>query len=1066
MRINTYFLLLCLITGKASTCFSQTLPIKPARTISFTTDEGSYMDVDLSPDGRTIVFDILGDIYTVPSTGGDAAQLTRGLAYNRYPIWSPDGRQIAFISDGSGANRLNVMNADGSGERTVNLSGKQMLHGDELYQDDEFPMECVPAWTPDGQFIAVEDSLYHLAGGVVKLPQDIRCNVQFSKNGKYIYYDNTTKDSTKTANCYRYDRHDGSVTQIGILPTYWADWSNYVGWPANQNVSPDGKWLAYIAGGNPGSNLRLHDLKTGEDTILIRGIDTHNRIFTEHFCFSNDSRSILIGFGGKLHRIDVATAADHIIPFLAKVNADLGAFDYNTFKVNDNDSLQVRVTHNANRSPDGKSLAFIALNRIYTMLIPDGTSKQLVNQPMVQFDPVYSPDGKWIAYTTWSATPGGYVWRVPALGGKSEQLTTVEGIYRHLAWSPDGHKLAVIEESQRNGQLKIIDLIKKIEYELNDSVSTVFNQISFSADGSHIITVADREDFLLPIQLISIPVNGGLKQVLANISENPEGQQLVNAKAAGSSVMQITISPDNRYIVYGINEDIYITPVPGLATPVVLNSKVASGLSVRFAVGGLDPNWEQGGKILSWSYGNHFYSIDPDKIMATAVAAAKDSTAKGVAAPRFYKLGITPNESIFLNVKAPKAYGKGTIVLRDARIITIKGDEVIEHGTMVVTNGRISSVGRVTNVNIPLGAKIYDLQGKTIMPGLVDLHDHIGGRAGEFPQQWPPYLANLAYGVTTARDPSTSFDAFGYAELLQTGQMMGPRLFGVGYSVGEGKIVINSPEEAKEAVQKRAELGAIVIKQYLQPTRLQRQWVLMACEAYGLNMTNEGNFDWRGEMAMMKDGTTGVEHAYGWGSVYKDVIQFVAQSGTWHTPTLIVADGGGIPGEPYFRSQFRLHPDKKLPYFTGEAYKDASPNDTVISDMAYTSSIEAKIAKAGGRIGMGAHGNDRGIGTHWETWALQMGGLSNMEALREATLGGAEAIGIQQDLGSLEVGKIADLLILDKNPLDDIHNTISIKYVMKDGILYNGDNLDELWPVYKKCPGWKLDKKYSSKDQQ
>jgi hypothetical protein len=119
--------------------------------------------------------------------------------------------------------------------------------------------------------------------------------------------------------------------------------------------------------------------------------------------------------------------------------------------------------------------------------------------------------------------------------------------------------------------------------------------------------------------------------------------------------------------------------------------------------------------------------------------------------------------------------------------------------------------------------------------------------------------------------------------------------------------------------------------------------------------------------------------------------------------------------------------------------------DTIHADFEYTSSIEARVSKQNGHIGLGAHGNDPGIGSHWELWALQSGGLTNMEALKEATIGGAEALGLQQDLGSIEVGKLADLIILDKNPLDDIHNTLSIHYIMKGGILYDGATLNTLW---------------------
>lgn len=1036
--------------------YAQQLPIKTARTISFTTDEGSYMDADLSPDGKTIVFDILGDIYTVPSTGGNATQLTHGLAYNRYPVWSPDGKRIAFLSDASGAVRLNMMNSDGSGERTLDTSELQVISGLTS------KIQAVPAWTPDGQFIAVNDLLYHLTGVHTALPAGIKANVQFSPDGRSVYYN---ENNGKDQNVDRYDRHSGSVTKLATIPIYTGGGTGgNSGWLSNQSISPDGQWLAYVALSGIASDLRLHNLVSGEDRLLKAAIEDHRRCFSEHFSFSSDSHSIVIGFGGKLHRIDIANGADLIIPFKANVKSDLGAFDYHTFRVNDQDSLQVRLMHSANISPDGKSLVFEALDRIYTMQLPDGKPRQLVKQPFGQFQPVYSPDGQWIAYVTWSDTQGGAVWRVPAFGGKPEQLSTDKAYYNNLAWSPDGRLLAVFKatlqgETMSFGSpaLQLIDIAAKSTRKLADNIAS--NAISFSRDGQKVITMITksfdpRKGLTFDLAAFS---QDGTKEVLASRGRYP----LI---PPGDNDLRVeTLSPDGRYMVYGVNEDLYLVPLPGLATPVVLNSADGIKPIIRFASGGYDPIWRNDGKVLGWTYGNHYYESDPDKIMRMA----EDSSATALNKEGIFKVQVVPDRTVFMDIKAAKQYAPGTIALRNVRIISMKGDEITEHGTIVITDGRIETIGQLSSTPIPSHAKIYDLPGKTVMPGMIDLHNHMKWSertGGVFTQQSWNFLADLAYGVTTARNPAASFDEFAYAEMLQTGQMCGPRLFSVGFAVGEG-LTVHSLQEARETIRKRAELGAITVKQYNQESRLQRQWVLMACKAYGLNMTNEGDWDPRVELAMMKDGSTGVEHAYGWGKVYSDVIHFVAKSGTWHTPTLNVINmNAEKTSASYFTNLYRRQPDQKLKKFWpegsfqykevfGKPYKTA---DTVSADFVYTASVEARINQEGGHIGVGAHGNYPGIGTHWELWALQMGGLSNLTALREATIGGAEALGVQQDLGSLEPGKIADLIVLEKNPLDDIHNTTSIKYVMKDGVLYQGDTLDEIWPVKKKLPTWRL----------
>jgi Tol biopolymer transport system component/imidazolonepropionase-like amidohydrolase len=1056
------------------------LTLAVAETIEFTTDEVTWMSVDVSPDGRTVIFDLLGDLYTMPIAGGAATRIAGGLSFESQPAYSPDGKSIAFLSDRSGVENLWIANADGSNPRAVSKDGRT---------NERPQLMLSPAWTPDGQFIVVSKSrapdpgtlwlyMYHRDGGAgirVGAPPPPQADPEspgnpaatainrmgavVSPDGRYIYYAQRTGHFTYNARfpiwqIYRHDRETGDVMQV----------TNTQGSAIRPVLSPDGKQLVYGTRHKTGTALRIRHLETGHERWLAYPVtrdDQESRASRDtlpRYTFMPDGKSLLVPVGGKLQRIDVETGAATPIPFTARVQAEIAARVQTPVRIEDGDKVKARLIRWPSLSPDGKRLVFSAMNRLYVKDADGGEPKLLTSSAGAsegEFMPVWSPDGRSIVYVTWTER-GGHIKRVASTGGQAETLTRHAGYYLDPAFTPDGSRVVFLsgaasdhlysilmdtpaddqiarEAEGHDGEIGGIAAPATLEIRMMPAAGGVSTFVAAAQRGREpqfVRSDSSRVYLTTPRGLTSIALDGYDRRTHLRITGAGPGN---NPPPADS----IRLSPDGTRAFVSLQNKHYLVSVPRAGREVVEvritgNAENTSMPVTRMSRDGGDYlEWTADGTTVTWAWGSQFF---------TQALSAKE--------PR--KTDIV--------VEVPRSKPAGSVLLTGARIITMKGDEVLQSGDILITGNRIAAVGKKGSLKAPAGGRVIDASGKTIMPGLVDAHAHMWAPRGLHQTQIWQYYANLAYGVTTTRDPQTSTpDVFAYADMVDAGMMPGPRVFATGPGVF-GTSGIEDRDAAFRFIKRYKEAYRTnTIKQYVAGDRIVRQWLIEACKEYGITAAIEGSLDLKLNLTQMADGYSGQEHSFPIMPIYKDVIEFTVRTKTFYTPTILVAYGAPWSENFWFESEnvnadAKLHrwvPSELLDNMTRRRAQWFTPEEYGHTRIAKS---VADIVHAGGRASLGSHGQLQGLGAHWETWNLGSGGLTPHETLKVVTIFGAENIGLTQDVGSLEAGKLADLLVLDRNPLQDIKNTNSIRYVMKNGEIYEGDTLKQIWPAERVLP--------------
>ncbi|MCC9599111.1 amidohydrolase family protein [Stieleria sp. JC731] len=1056
--------------------------------------EGTWMNLDVSPDGKTIVFDLLGDIYSMPVEGEEPREpkkLTSGICWDMQPRFSPDGQWIAFTSDRTGKNEragdnIWIMRADGSDARQVTNETFRLLNG--------------PAWSPDGDYIIArkhftsrrslgsgEIWMYHRAAKSASAMSGVQLTTKpneqkdvnepiYSPDGKYVYY---SQDTTPGSN-FEYDKDShGQIYTIKRLNLEDGDTEAFVTGPGGAcrpTPSHDGKSLAFVRRVGAKTALHVLDLQSGAVRMvydeLERDMQEAWAIHGVYPCFAwmPDDQSIIAWAKGQIRRIDIQSGEATVIPFHIVDEREIR--DAVRFAVDvAPDTFPVKMLRWVNQSPDGKHVAYQALGKIWLKELPDGEPRRLTEQEdHLEFYPSFSRDGKYIVYSTWHDKDLGSI-RVTALDSSNAEnwtVTDAPGHYLQPVFSPDGQTIVFIKSGDgylrsplwsrepglyqiaaRDGEPKLITQSGETPQFGSESDRVYYLKTNRNSDADNLM-------------LCSIGLDG--KDAREHL------------KSTWGTTVQV--SPDGKWAAFIERFNVYVSPLVKAGKAINIGPKGSSLPIAKVSQQAGDwCHFSGDSSKLLWTLGPTLYSKPLDEAFAFLKGETEDvDSEEATEKPDDSESDEDASsedaddktddsiEELAIGFDAKTAIPETAYALVGGKIVTMGKQGVINPGTIIVRGNRIEALGAKSDIDIPDDVKVIPTPGMVILPGLIDVHAHGPMSSdGITPQQnWVNY-ARLAFGITTAHDPSNDTGGtFSAIEMIRAGKTLGPRTFSTGTilygAAGSFKAEIENLDDAKFHLQRMKAVGAFSVKSYNQPRRDQRQQVLAAARELEMMVVPEGGSTFMHNMTMIVDGHTGIEHTLPVQSAYDDVFDLWRGTNVGYTPTLCVAYGG-ISGERYwyevddvwrhprlkqFLPPHKLHPQshrrQKAPL---EDY-----NHIRVAEIA------KQVVDDDGLVQAGGHGQLNGIDTHWELWSFVQGGMTPMQSLACGTIKGAKYLGLDGDIGSLETGKLADLIVIERgfDPTEEIRHSDKIDLVMINGRLFRASSMEEVGGAEQPAP--------------